>query len=85
MKKRKVGITSKCKNLLYLNGKSEDKHPKNKNYHKIRDHCRYTGEYRDAAHSKYNLNYSLTKEIKQKLKRKQKFFTMDLTIIIILS
>ena len=26
-----------------------------KEYHKVRDHCHYTGEYRDFVHSKYNL------------------------------
>ena len=29
---------------------------------KVRDHCHYTGTYRGAAHSKYNLNYEIVKE-----------------------
>ena len=29
---------------------------------KVRDHCRYTGKYRGAAHSNYNLNYKIPKE-----------------------
>ena len=30
---------------------------------KVRDHCHYTGKYRGAAHSNYNLNYKIPKEI----------------------
>ena len=30
---------------------------------KVRDHCYYTGKYRDTAHSKCNLNYKIVKEI----------------------
>ena len=29
----------------------------------VRDHCHYTGKYRGAEHSKYNLNYKIVKEI----------------------
>ena len=29
---------------------------------KVRDHCHYAGKYRDAAHSKSNLNYKIVKE-----------------------
>ena len=36
---------------------------KNKEMRKVRDHCHYTGKYRGAAHSKYNLNYKTVKEI----------------------
>ena len=43
--------------------KFEDKHDKDKNYQKIEDHCHYTGEYRGAAYSICNLNYSVPKEI----------------------
>ena len=31
--------------------KFENKYLKDKKYRKVRDHCRYTGEYRRAAHS----------------------------------
>ena len=34
-----------------------------KKYCKVRDHWHYTGEYSSAAHSKYNLKYSLPKKI----------------------
>ena len=36
---------------------------KNKKYRKVRDHCHYTGEYRDAAHIICNLKYSVPKNI----------------------
>ena len=35
----------------------------NKEMRKVRDHCHYTGKYRDAAHSKCNLNYEIVKEV----------------------
>ena len=34
-----------------------------KKYCKVRDHCHYTGEYRKAAHSIYNLKYIVPKKI----------------------
>ena len=42
--------------------KFEDKCAKDKKYCKIRDHSHYTGEYRGAAQSIYNLKYSIPKE-----------------------
>ena len=36
---------------------------KNKKYHKIRDHCHYTGKYRGAAHDICNLRSKIPKEI----------------------
>ena len=41
----------------------EDKHAKNKNYRKVRDHCHCTGVYKVAAHSICDLNDSVPKEI----------------------
>ena len=35
----------------------------NKTYHKVRDHCHYTGKYREAAHDICNLRYKIPKEI----------------------
>ena len=44
---------------------STDKNGKNvsKLYHKVRDHCHYTGKFTGIAHSIYNLKYKTTKEI----------------------
>ena len=36
---------------------------KDKKYCKVRDHCHYTGEYRGAAHSIFNLKYRVPKKI----------------------
>ena len=36
---------------------------KDEKYHKVRDHCHYTGEYRGAAHSIYNLKHSIPKNV----------------------
>ena len=35
----------------------------NKKYHKVRDHCHYTGKYRGVAHDICNLRYKIPKEI----------------------
>ena len=35
----------------------------NKNYHKVRDHCHYTGIYWGSAHSICKLRYKTPKEI----------------------
>ena len=42
-----------------------DKNDKNafKLYHKVRDHCHYTGKFRGAAHNICNLKYKTSKEI----------------------
>ena len=43
--------------------KTDDKHATDEKYRKVGDHCHYTGEYRGAARSIYNLKYSVPKEI----------------------
>ena len=35
----------------------------NKKYHKVKDHCHYTGKYRGAAYDICNLRYKIPKEI----------------------
>ena len=35
----------------------------NKKYHKVKDHCHYTGKYRGAAHNTCSLRYKVPKEI----------------------
>ena len=44
---------------------STDENDKNefKLYHKVRDHCHYSGKFRGAAHSICNLGYKTPKEI----------------------
>ena len=32
-------------------------------YHKVRDHCHYTGKFRGAAHIIWNLRYKVSKKI----------------------
>ena len=44
--------------VLFVN-KIRDKHAKGKKYCKIRDHCHFKGNYRDAA--RRVCNYSITK------------------------
>ena len=51
---------------------------KDKKYREVRDHCRYTGEYRGAAHSICNLKFSVPKNLLW-------LFIMDITMIIVLS
>ena len=43
--------------------KIENKYLKGKIYRKVRGHCQYTGEYRDVAHSIYNLKNSVPKKV----------------------
>ena len=52
-----------AKSCYIFKEKFENKYLKDKKYRKVRDHCHYTGEYRGAVHSIYNLKYSLPKKI----------------------
>ena len=66
-------------NICYICAeKFEDNHAKDKKSRRVRDHCQNTKEYRDAAHSLYNLKYSIRKETSI-------VFDNDLTITITLS
>ena len=50
--------------VCYICGKRIlEKFAKDKNYQKVRDHCHYTGKYRDAAHSICNLKFNVPNEI----------------------
>ena len=60
---RGAGIISKYKNLLKLQEKFENKYLKEKKYCKVRYHCHYTGEYREAMHGICNLKYGVPKII----------------------
>ena len=50
-------------NVKFVEKDSQKKLAKNKNYQKIRDHCHFTGKYRDAAHSICNLRFDVPKRI----------------------
>ena len=49
--------------ICYIYKKEFGTDDDNKKYHKFRDHCHYTGKYRGAAHSIFNLRYKAPKEI----------------------
>ena len=53
----------KKQKVCYMCKKQFSNDDDNKNYHKVRDHCHYTGKYRGAAHSICNLRYKTSKEI----------------------
>ena len=50
--------------VCYIRGKRIlKKLSKSINYQKVRDHCHYTGKYRDAGHSICNLKFNVLNEI----------------------
>ena len=61
--KSKKNVTYVKKSFVMIKMKKN----KFKLYKKVRDHYHYTGKYRGAAHSIYNLNYKLPQEIPVKI------------------
>ena len=67
-KKRKMKLLTKAhqesfekaKTCYTCKAKIGNKNWKDKKYCKVWDHCRYTGEYRGAAHGIYNLDNNVT-------------------------
>ena len=49
--------------VCYICKKGFSTDDSNEKYHKVRDHCHYTGKYRGAAHDICNLRYKIPKEI----------------------
>ena len=70
-KKKKMKLITKEQQESYKNTKicyfckekCENKYLKDKKYRKVRDHCRYVGEYRGTANSICNFKYSVPKRI----------------------
>ena len=59
----KENKSCKKQNVCYICKKGFSADDDNKKYHKVRDHCHYTGKYRGAAHSVCNLRYKTPKTI----------------------
>ena len=59
----KENKSCKKQNVCYICKKGFSADDDNKKYHKVRDHCHYTGKYRGAAHSVCNLRYKTPKAI----------------------
>ena len=88
-------INYQKKEMIPLTKKEEKKHNKqevcyicrkefntddsDKKYHKVRDHCHYTGKYRGATHDICNLRYKIPKEIPVVFRNR---FTYDYHFII---
>ena len=53
----------KKQKFCYICKKEFNTDDENKKYHKVRDHCHDTGEFRGAAHSICNLRYKIPTEI----------------------
>ena len=53
----------KKQKVCYICKKEFSTDDDNKKYHKVRDHCHYTGKFREAAHNICNLRYKTPNEI----------------------
>ena len=62
-KKRRTKMTLRCNNMSHLRKKNFITVAKDKNYRNIRNHCHFTGKYRDALHSICNLRINLPNQI----------------------
>ena len=49
------------KSVTFVKENFKNKYLKDKKYHKIKNHCHYTREYRDAEHSICSLKHSVPK------------------------
>ena len=56
-------VCYKCKKEFDIIDTAEPSSLERKKNYKVRDHCHYTGKYRDAAHNVCNLKYKVPKEI----------------------
>ena len=68
MKKKKIIPLTKEEKITYNDQKvcyicKKEFDTIDKEHHKVRDHCHYTGKYRGAAHNICNLRYKVPKEI----------------------
>ena len=71
LKKKKMELLTKQQQKSYEKAKIcvicqeifEKKYVKDKKYYKVRDHCHYSGQYRDFVHIICNLKYSVPKNI----------------------
>ena len=52
-----------CKKEFDTTDTTKSSSLEHKKHHKVRDHCHYTGKYRDAAHNICNLRYKVPEEI----------------------
>ena len=71
-KKKKMKLLTKEQQESYENAKVSyickekfaNKQEKDEKYCKVRDHCHYTGKYRCAGHSIFDLKYDVSKKIR---------------------
>ena len=61
--KKRSKIIPRCDGMLHLWKKILKKFAKDKNYRKVRDYYHFTGKYRSAAHSIFNLRFNVPNEM----------------------